>query len=668
MMDNRDKQTHPSDPGGAARTPAAEESEQYTGLNRLFHSDALQTIFRYIDDGTLSEFFDDWKWIFSFSRKYKWIIVFYTVVGIFGSTLSLGSAWLSRTLINIVVGQQRDKLWLLLGAMLGMTAFSLLLSSLNSRIFTRISIYVNNDIQAEIFDRIIDARWEELSRYPSGDLLNRFNGDVGTISSNAINWIPNLIINIYTFIITFVMLFRMDPVMAWLAILSAPFLLVMSRWIMRRLKEYRKRILELNSGMMSFEVETFFNFDMIKSFGVFNTYSKKLRSWQQRYKDYSLDYNRFAIRSHILLTLVSTSVSMAAFGSCLYRLWTGQILYGDMTFFLQQRGSLSGRFNSLIGTIPGMLNSAVSAHRIRELVDLPREEHDAQSYEAMRSIADKGLTVTLDHVRFGYSEEKEIYQDLNLSVGPGEIVAVLSPSGGGKTTFMRLMLGMLNPREGRVTLTGSDGQAVPVNADLRRFFAYVPQGNTILSGTIAENMRNVREDITDEEIIAALRTVCAWDFVSTLPEGIYSSLGERGRGISEGQAQRLSIARALLRDAPILLLDEATSALDVETEEAVLHNIIRSHPSKAIIISTHRPGALKLCQRIYRIHDGGIEEASPAEAASLLSPVVNAESAMDSLQNRATEQEAFLRKQAVQPVPAPPELLEPENENGWWEL
>jgi len=664
MTDNQDRHRCASSAEEVERSPAPGETEHYTGLNRLFHSDALQAILRHIDDGTLSEFFDDWKWIFSFSRKYKWIIVFYTAVGIFGSTLSLGSAWLSRTLINIVVGQQREKLWLLLGAMLGMTAFSLLLSSLNSRIFTRISIYVNNDIQAEIFDRILDARWEELSRYPSGDLLNRFNGDVGTIASNAINWIPNLIINIYTFVVTFVVLFRMDSIMAWIAILSAPFLLVMSRWIMRRMKEYRKRILELNSGMMSFEVETFFNFDMIKSFGVFGAYSRKLRSWQQRYRDYSLDYNRFEIRSRILLTLVSTTVSMAAFGYCLYRLWNGRILYGDMAFFLQQRGSLSGRFNSLIGTIPGMLNSAVSAHRIRELVDLPREEHDADSFEALHRIADDGLTVTLDHVRFGYSEDREIYQDLNFSVGPGEIVAVLSPSGGGKTTFMRLMLGMLNPREGSVTLTGSDGRAVPVNADLRRFFAYVPQGNTILSGSIAENMRNIREEITDEEIVSALQTACAWDFVSALPDGIYSSLGERGRGISEGQAQRLSIARALLRGAPVLLLDEATSALDVETEEAVLRNIVRRYPNKAIIISTHRPGALKLCQKIYRIRDGCIEEASPTEIEPLLSR--SSGEAVEALHNNKLEQDAVLREQAVHALPAPPELLRSEDERGWW--
>ena len=203
-----------------------------------------------------------------------------------------------------------------------------------------------------------------------------------------------------------------------------------------------------------------------------------------------------------------------------------------------------------------------------------------------------------------------------------------------------------------------------MNADLRRFFAYVPQGNSILSGTIAENMRNVREDVTDEEIISALQTACAWDFVSALPDGIYSSLGERGRGISEGQAQRLSIARALLRDAPILLLDEATSALDVETEEAVLRNIICRHPNKAIIISTHRPGALKLCQRIYRIRDGGIEESALDDVAPLL-PRSSGE-ALEALQSNKSEQEAFLREQAARAVPTSPGAPYTEDERGWW--
>ena len=586
------------------------KNKKYTGLNKILRSNNLQILLNKKSNGTFKEFVDDWKWIFSFSKKYRWIIVLYTVIGILGSTLSLGAAWLSKILINIIVGKEVDKVWLLLGAMVGMIVFSLVVSSVNSRIFARISIYVNNDIQAEIFDRIIDARWKELSRYPSGDLLNRFNNDVGTIAANAINWIPNLIINIYSFAITFFALFRTDPNMAWIAFISAPFLLLMSRYILRKMRDYRRRVLELNSQMMGFEVETFYNFDMIKSFGIFGHYSKRLREWQKKYKDFNLDYNKFEIKSKIMLTLVSTLVALAAFGYCLWRLWTGQIQYGDMTFFLQQRSNLSGRFDSLVSTVPGMLNSAVSAHRIRELIELPCETHDPAAFEELKKYADDGLSVKLKNVTFGYRSEegREVYKNADFAANPGEIVAVMASSGGGKTTLMKLLLGMLDADSGSVVLSASDGVEVPVNADVRKFFSYVPQGNTVLSGTIAENMRMVREDVTDEEIIEALRTACAYDFVSELKDGINGKLGERGRGISEGQAQRISIARAIIRNSPILLLDEATSALDVETEEAVLSNIIKAHPNKVIIVSTHRPSVLKLCNRIYRITDGNIEE------------------------------------------------------------
>lgn len=638
------------------------DEQKYTGINRLIKSDALQTIISKVYDGTFTEFADDWKWIFSFSKKYRLIILLYTFVGIFSSTLSLGAAWLSRILINIIVGKQVDKIWLLLCSMIGMTIFSLIFTSVNSRIFTRISIYVNNDIQAQIFDRIIDARWRELSRYPSGDLLNRFNGDVGTIAANAISWIPNLIINIYTFAITFFALFRTDPTMAWIAFISAPFLLMMSRYILRKMKEYRKRVLELNSKMMSFEVETFYNFDMIKSFGIFGHYSNRLREWQGKFKEFNLDYNKFEIKAKIMITLVSTLVSLVAFGYCLYRLWTGQILYGDMTFFLQQRSSLSARFNSLVGTIPGMLNSAVSAHRVRELVDLPRETHNIEAYEELKKYEDEGISVKLKNVTFGYSDggDKFVYKNAEFEANPGEIVAVIASSGGGKTTLMKLLLGMLDADSGSVTLVGSDGKEMPVNADLRKFFSYVPQGNTILSGTIADNMRMVREDITDEEIISALKTACAYDFVSEIEGGINGKLGERGRGVSEGQAQRISIARAIVRNSPILLLDEATSALDVGTEEKLLRNIIKVHPNKVIIVSTHRPSVLKLCNRIYRIADGGIEEINIEKAGELILRYADMPIVTDKKEYRGVPDQTSL-------APKDESNILPEYSNeGWW--
>ncbi|MCR4731181.1 MAG: ABC transporter ATP-binding protein/permease [Saccharofermentans sp.] len=631
---------------------------KYTGINKLFRNDNVQILHDSMRDGTIKEFVDDWKWIFSFSKKYRWIVVFYAFLGILNSTMSIGTAYVGRIMINIIVGQQQEKLWILIAAMVGMLILSLVFSSLSSYINARISIYVNNDMQASIFERIMDARWKELSGYPSGDLLNRFNGDVGTIASNAISWIPNLIVNIYTFIVTLVVLWRMDFGMALIAFISAPFLLGLSRFIMRKMKEYRKRVLELNSQMMSFEVETFYNFEMIKSFGIFGYYLRKLKGWQQKYKKFNLDYNKFQIKSNILLTLVSTIVSFTAFGYCLYRLWTGQIMYGDMTFFLQQRSALSSRFNNLVGTIPGMINSAVSAHRVRELMDLPREEHDPDRVTYLEERTGKGIKVHVNDVTFGYDEHANVYEHSELQVATGEMVALMAESGGGKTTLIRLLLGMLEPDSGKVTLQSGSGEEFPVNSDLRKFFAYVPQGNTMFSGSIAENMRMVNEEATDEDVINALKTACAWEFVEKLPEGINSTLGERGRGLSEGQAQRISIARALLRNAPILLLDEATSALDRETEERVLNNIMSSHPDRLIILSTHRPAALRLCNHIYKISGGKISETTVEEALEMQSVLTEA---------KASNMQAANYVKLMNPMgPQDDGPSDSNNEEGWW--
>ena len=370
----------------------------------------------------------------------------------------------------------------------------------------------------------------------------------------------------------------------------------------------------MNSKLMSFETETFYNMDTIKSFGVMEHYSKGLRKWQEKYKDYNLDYNMFSIKTNIGLSLLQTAVSFIAFGYCLFRLWTGSITYGTMTLFLSQRSQLSSNFSSLVGIIPGMLNSSVSAHRIRELVELKKEVHIPESSELDELVAD-GFTVQMRDVDFSYVEGKQVITDSAFVAGPGEIVALVGPSGEGKTTMIRLILGLVCPQEGEAVIRGSDGREVPLNAETRHLFAYVPQGNTILSGTIAENMRVVREDATDEEIVQALKIACAWDFVEKMPDTIHTKIGERGRGFSEGQAQRIAIARAVLRDAPVLLLDEATSALDVTTERKVLKNIIQQKPNKTCIVTTHRPSVLNLCQRVYRVVDTKVTELDEQESS-----------------------------------------------------
>ncbi len=223
----------------------------------------------------------------------------------------------------------------------------------------------------------------------------------------------------------------------------------------------------------------------------------------------------------------------------------------------------------------------------------------------------------MQDLSFAYVEGTNVITDSRFVARPGEIVALIGPSGEGKTTMIRLILGLVCPQSGRALIRAADGTEVTMNAETRHLFAYVPQGNTILSGTIAENMRTVKEDATDEEIIEALKIACAWDFVAKMPDTINAKVGERGRGFSEGQAQRIAIARAVLRDAPVLLLDEATSALDVTTERRVLRNIVQQKPNKTCIVTTHRPSVLNLCQRVYRVVDTRVTELSEEESARM---------------------------------------------------
>ena len=222
----------------------------------------------------------------------------------------------------------------------------------------------------------------------------------------------------------------------------------------------------------------------------------------------------------------------------------------------------------------------------------------------------------MQDVTFAYREGDNVIRDSAFRAAPGEIEALVGPSGEGKTTMVRLILGMMQPGEGSVVIKAG-GRITQMNASLRHLMTYVPQGNTILTGTIAENLRSVREDATDEEVIEALKTACAWDFVSKLSEGINASVGERGRGLSEGQAQRIAIARAVLRDAPIILMDEATSALDVATERRVLNNIMNGDSTRTVILTTHRPTVLNICTRVYKVMDTSVMELTREEAAAM---------------------------------------------------
>lgn len=580
------------------------------------HATALGTLLRRWKEGTFGEILEDWRWILTYTRRYKWAVVCYVLLGVASASLGLVSAVASKYTIDIITGYQASKLAVMAAVMVGSSLASLALRSLISRVSARISLFVSNDIQASVFDKILDADWLELSRYENGDLLNRFNSDVTTVAGNAISWLPSIVIGLYTFAATFCVILHYDRVMALIALASAPFLLLSSRFLLRRMREHNQEVKRLGSELMSFEVESFYHLDTIKSFGLAGRYGAGLRERQTRYRKASLDYNLFSIQTEAALSLLGMAVQFTAFGYCLYLLWSGEIAYGTMTLFLSQGTKLSTTFNNLAGLVPSFLNSSVSAHRIRELVQLRKEVHLPDSGR-LDGCARDGFEIRMEALDFAYGAGPRVIADSEFRAAPGEIVALVGPSGGGKTTLIRLMLGLVRPERGRAYLRASDGTETELNAETRRLIAYVPQGNTILSGTIAENLRMVREDATDQELREALTLACAWDFVSGMPNGLYSSVGERGKGLSEGQAQRIAIARALLKDAPILLLDEATSALDVATERQVLRNILRHRPNRTCIVTTHRPSVLNLCQRVYRVMDGRVTELSEEESGRM---------------------------------------------------
>ena len=578
-------------------------------------SESLGTLVSSWRDGTFSEIWADWKWIWGYTKRYRRAVWFYTILGVASSTLGLVSAVASKYSIDIITGYDSDHLWFIVTVMVASALVGLLLRSVTSRISTKISLRVNNDIQAQVFDRLLGADWRSLNAFASGDLLSRLSTDVGSVSSSAIRWLPDLIVTAYTFAATLAVILHYDWVMALLALASAPFLLLTSRRLIRGMRTHQQEVRQVGSRLMSYETETLHNLDAIKGFGITGRYGRGFRRRQEEFRRASLDYNLFSIRTEILLSLLGSAVQMAAFGYCLYLLWSGKILYGIMTLFLSQGAKLSSAFNALVRTVPSFLSASVSARRIRDLYAL--EPEPVLPDDGLDSLASQGFTVAVEDAGYAYVPHQPVLTHADFRAAPGETVALVGPSGGGKTTMIRLLLGLIRPAEGRAYLQAADGRQVEVNAGLRRYFSYVPQGNTLLSGTIADNLRMVKPDASDAQLQAALEAACAWDFVSAMDGGLDASVGEHGHGLSEGQAQRIAIARALLRDAPVLLLDEATSALDVATERTILRNLAARYPHKTCIVTTHRPTVISLCRRVYQVSSGCLRLLDSDEAQRL---------------------------------------------------
>ena len=348
---------------------------------------------------------------------------------------------------------------------------------------------------------------------------------------------------------------------------------------------------------MSFHEDSLRNLTSVKAFGIMDGFRDRMCAMQEKYRETYLDYNRFSVVAGFVMSVVGLLVSAGCFGWGAYRLWTHAISYGAMMMFLQLTTMLRSAFSALIGLVPSAISITTSAGRLMAIADLP-EEPGARETAPIPT----PCTVELRDVTFAYPGGEPVLEHVDFHAAPGEVVALTGPSGEGKTTMIRLMLGLIRPAQGSVSLTGADGQRLPASAATRAAFSYVPQGNTVFAGTIADNLRMVRPEATDAELVSALETACAYDFVSQLPDGIYARTGELGHGLSEGQAQRIAVARAVLRGTQVLLLDEATSALDETTERQMLENLMCSGRVQTCVLITHRAATAGRCDRRYVLH------------------------------------------------------------------
>ena len=549
------------------------------------------------------------RWIYQYARKYWFAMIFYTLLGLTGTGVALLSSIISKDLVDIITGFETGKVVQTFAIMIGLNIGNLIVTQISSYASSWISMKVDTEIKADIFGKIMITDWESLTNYHTGDLLTRWSGDASTISSGVLNFLPNAVIYTFKFISAFAVVAYHDITFAIFAFLGMPVSMLLSKTLMKRMVNNNNRSVAMSAKMSGFNQEAFSNIQTIKAFDLIGYYVERLKTLQKEYITMRLDFQRMSMGTNLLLSVVSMLVTYSAYGWGIFRVWSGGISYGTMTMFLTLSGTLTSSLQSLTSLVPMAINLATSAGRLMDIVEMPQEDYsndeEVQAFWERNKV--QGVGLKMEDVAFSYKTGTEVFAGASIEVNPKEIIALVGPSGEGKTTMLRLILSLMQTQDGSAYLAGGmshkEENRVHLTPSTRKLFSYVPQGNTMFSGTIAENMRNVKPDATEEEIIEALKAACAWDFVAKLPDGINSAIKERGGGFSEGQAQRLSIARALLRQAPILLLDEATSALDVATERKVLRNIMQDEHPRTCIVTTHRPTVLSACTRVYAIRD-----------------------------------------------------------------
>ena len=457
--------------------------------------------------------------------------------------------------------------------------------------------------RTEVYKNIMNTKWQVIKKYHSEDLLTRLTSDINNVSEGITSICIFFITLIVQIISAFLLLWHYDKYLACFAIILGPATAAISIVAGSKLKYYQEKVQKSESKYRSFLQENISNINVIKAFSYEKQSKKELEEIGRERMRWIIRKNRMNVLANGLIGLAFSGGYLFAFIMGAIKLSKNLITYGTMTAFLSLVSQVQRPIVSLAQMIPKVISVLASAGRIMEIDKLEKEKREGKYY----LVGGAGIKIT--DLDFSYGDSKKL-ENINLTINPGEKVAIMGQSGCGKTTLIRLILNFLEADKGKIKIFDSMGNREILSPDIRDIIGYIPQGNTLFSGTILDNIRIGREDATIEEVNEALKKACALEFVSNLEHGLNTLIGERGHGLSEGQAQRIAIARALIRNAPLMILDEATSALDAETEIKVLNSISNLDRKSTCIIITHRDSILPYCDKLIRIENMRASEVS----------------------------------------------------------
>ena len=545
------------------------------------------------------------KWLWHTWRGNQLQAILNAVIGLLSVGISLGQVWAVKRAIDVASGTVEGDIYRAVGLMAILILSDFALNIAGIWIRNILGIKAQNRMQQRMLDRILRSVWRGREYHHSADVLNRLEFDVNNVVNFLTETIPNTLSVLAMFIGAFFYLFSMDKGLALTVIAIFPAFIAMSKVYIGKMRSLTRQVRDSDSKVQSVLQETIQYRMLIKTLESDEEMVGRLESTQNELRQRVVRRTKFSVFSNVIVNFGFAFGYLVAFLWAALRMAAHTLSFGGMTAFLQLVNKIQGPARNLTKLVPAFVSVFTAAERLMELEEDPLEEQGTPIYI-------KGpCGIRLNHVGYTYADgEDRVIDDLSFDFKPGSCTAVLGETGAGKTTLVRMILALLQPQQGEVEIYhGAASQTLTPRH--RCNFVYVPQGNTLMSGTIRENLRLGRLDATDEEMLEALHTSCA-DFVSELPEGLSTYCSEQGGGLSEGQAQRIAIARSLLRDRSVMLFDEATSALDPETERQLLRNILSEH-DKTIIFITHRPAVIDYCDQTLKLEKYGKQPAFSAE-------------------------------------------------------